>query len=649
MKLNFTNLNKSRFNSIFKFCSASALSLFIANQSLAQTVVTYTYTGAIQTWTVPAGVASLTIQAIGAKGGNISTSIPGNGASMKGTFTVTPGQVLSLLVGQCPGLTTLYPGGGGGSFVGLGAAYATATPMIVGGGGGGANGTATGVSAPITTSGTGPTPGTGGNGAPAASCGSGGGGFFTSGGNDIIYSFIGGAGFQQGGAGGYGSPLYASSYQPGGFGGGGAADYVGSCNYRGGSGGGYSGGSAQGTAFIDIGEAGGSFNGGSNQVNTVGLGTGNGTITITYASCVTPTITVSSGTVCAGSSYTITTSGAGTYTFSGGSAVVTPTANTTYTVTGGIAGCPSSTNTAVSSITVNAVPTITVNSGSICSGKSFTIVPTGASTYSYSGGSAVVSPTVNTTYSVTGTNTLGCSVLALSSVTVNASPTISVTSGSICSGASFTMVPTGAITYTYSGGSAVVTPTSNTSYSVTGTNTLGCVSTNTAVSSVTVNASPFISASASSSLICVGQSAILTASTSATTYTWNTGATTMSVTVSPTVTSTYTVSSIGSNGCIGNGNVTVTVNACTGINEAAASSISVYPNPSYGILNVSLTATLAQNSVIEIYDALGKLVVKQLVANELNTINISNLDNGIYIFKVISNNTILKSGKLVKQ
>jgi hypothetical protein len=649
MKLNLNKTNKSRFTSIFKLCSASALSLFITNHSLAQTVVNFTYIGAIQTWTVPAGVTSLTIQAIGAKGGNISSSTPGNGASMKGTFTVTPGQVLSLLAGQCPGVTTLYPSGGGGSFVGLGASYATATPMIVAGGGGGANGSATGVSAPITTSGTGPTPGTSGNGAPSAACGSGGGGYFSNGGNDLNYGFIGGRGFQQGGAGGTASITYASSYQVGGFGGGGAANYVGSCNYRGGSGGGYSGGSAQGTSFIDIGEAGGSFNGGTNQLNTVGLGTGNGTITITYASCITPTITVNSGIICSGSSFTISASGASTYTYSGGSAIVTPTSNTSYTITGGVPGCPSATNIAVSSITVNAVPTVTVNSGSVCSGQSFTLFPTGAATYSYSGGSAVVSPTANTTYSVTGTNTLGCSVVAISSVTVNASPTISVTSGSICSGSSFTMVPTGAITYTYSSGSAVVTPTSNTSYSVTGSNTLGCVSINTAVSSITVNPSPVILASASNSIICVGESAILTASTSATSYTWNTGATTATISVSPTVTSTYTVSSIGTNGCVGNGNITVTVNACTGINEAVANLISVYPNPSNGVLNVSLTASLARNSVIEIYDALGKLVVKQILANELNSINISNLENGIYIFKVINTNNILKTGKLVKQ
>ena len=89
-----------------------------------------------------------------------------------------------------------------------------------------------------------------------------------------------------------------------------------------------------------------------------------------------PTITVNSGSVCAGTSFTMAPSGASTYTYSSGTAVVTPTATSSYSVTGtNAAGCISS-NTAVSTVTVNALPTITVNSGSVCAGSSFTMSPT---------------------------------------------------------------------------------------------------------------------------------------------------------------------------------------------------------------------------------------------------------------------------------
>ncbi len=372
---------------------------------------------------------------------------------------------------------------------------------------------------------------------------------------------------------------------------------------------------------------------------------------------VAPTITAtaSSNTICAGSTVTLTGSGAVNYTWTPvgittATAAVTPTATAIYTLSAVMVGCPTLTSTTTKTITVNAT-TVTVNSGAICTGSAFTITPAGSATsYTISGGSAVVTPTANATYTVTGTNSVTtCSNSAISTVTVNALPTISVTSGAICAGNSYTMVASGAGTYTYTGGSAVVTPTANTSYSVTGTSTLGCVGSNTAVSSVTVNANPSVSASTSNSMICSGESAVLTASTSATSYTWNTGATTMSVSVSPTVTSTYTVNVSNAAACVASSTVMVTVNACVGINEAVANLISVYPNPNNGVVNINLTAELAKNATLEVYDALGKLVVKQVLVNELNTINMSNLDNGIYTFKVLNNTNTVKIGKLIKQ
>jgi hypothetical protein len=54
--------------------------------------------------------------------------------------------------------------------------------------------------------------------------------------------------------------------------------------------------------------------------------------------------------------------------------------------------------------------TTSVTSGSICIGASYTIVPSGASSYTFSSGSAVVSPT--------GTSSSGCSTSAVCTVTV---------------------------------------------------------------------------------------------------------------------------------------------------------------------------------------------------------------------------------------
>src|SRR6266545_3316962 len=64
----------------------------------------------------------------------------------------------------------------------------------------------------------------------------------------------------------------------------------------------------------------------------------------------------------------------------------------------------------VLTVSVSTTPTITSNSGTICSGASFTISPSGAgaSTFGISGGNFTVSPVLTTTYAVTGTSTAGC-------------------------------------------------------------------------------------------------------------------------------------------------------------------------------------------------------------------------------------------------
>jgi hypothetical protein len=424
-----------------------------------------------------------------------------------------------------------------------------------------------------------------------------------------------------------------------------------------------------------------------------------------------PVVTVNSGAICSGASFTMVPAGASTYVYSGGSAIVSPAVNTSYTVTGtNAAGC---TNTAASTVTVNALPILTATSGSICSGNSFTMVPTGAITYTYSGGSAVISPSVTTSYTVSGSNAAGCVSSIVKTITVSATPVIIVSPGAVCIGGSWTITPTGATTYTYSSGSAVVSPTATTSYTVSGSSAAGCqsstvitVSVNptlafsansgsvcigstftmtpsgassytfssgtavvtptttttytivgvnsvgcygTQICTVTVNALPLVSATTSNTLICLGGSAVLTASTTATSYTWNTGATTLSVSVSPTITSTYTVNVSNAASCSASSMVMITVSPCTGINEIFSNSISVYPNPNNGLINISLTSELAQHSSLEIYDAIGKLVVKQVLANELNAINISNLNNGIYLFKLLNNSDIIKIGKLIKE
>lgn len=286
-------------------------------------------------------------------------------------------------------------------------------------------------------------------------------------------------------------------------------------------------------------------------------------ITVTVSAY--PTITVNSGSICAGGSFTMTPSGAASYTFQGGSAVVSPTTNTSYTVTGSSSiGCLA-VNVATANVTVISNPTISVNSGSMCIGSTFTMNPTGASTYTFQSGSAVVSPTANSTYTVIGSSGVGCiSNVVTSSVTVNPVPVVTANNGTVCAGSSFTIVPSGASSYTYQGGSAVVNPTVSTSYTVVGSNAFGCVS-NPASSFVFVNALPVVTAITSLTTICQGQTSNITAG-GAITYTWNTGSNNVVIAVSPTVNSSYTVTGSDANGCTKSAVASITVNPLPTIN-----------------------------------------------------------------------------------
>ena len=291
------------------------------------------------------------------------------------------------------------------------------------------------------------------------------------------------------------------------------------------------------------------------------------TVTVT----VNPSPTINAGsdvTINLGESTTLTATGGNTYLWSTGSTsssiTVSPTVTTTYTVTGYLNGCESTDTVTVflvdNSVTANAGPDV-----SICNGSSTTLTATGGSTYLWSTGATTasisVSPTTTTTYTVTaydatGTNSDTDDV----TVTVNAIPVANAGADvSTCQGTSVTLSASGGSSYLWSTGATTqtinVNPNSTTTYSVQVTQN-GCSSSDTVT--VTVNPSPTINAG-SDVTINLGESTTLTA-TGGNTYLWSTGSTSSSITVSPTVTTTYTVTGY-LNGCQNTDSVTVFVNS----------------------------------------------------------------------------------------
>ena len=252
--------------------------------------------------------------------------------------------------------------------------------------------------------------------------------------------------------------------------------------------------------------------------------------------------------------------------------IVLPTATTTYSVTGTASGC---TSTATVSVTVNPLPTVSASASpaAICNGATSVLTASGANTYNWShslgsGSSKTVSPTGTTTYTVTGITSEGCSGTATVSVTVNPLPTVTATASpnSVCLGNSSILTANSNITGTTfewsgtlgTGSTKTITPISTTTYSVTGTTLFGC-SSSTSIT-ITVNALPNTSITTSDETICNGESSILTAS-GADFYSWshNLG-TGLSQTVSPTSTTTYTVTGSYANGCSSTASIQITVN-----------------------------------------------------------------------------------------
>lgn len=66
------------------------------------------------------------------------------------------------------------------------------------------------------------------------------------------------------------------------------------------------------------------------------------------------------------------------------------------------------------------VPNISISSGTICAGESFVFTPSGASTYTFPGGSASITPQTSSDYTITGKNAAGCVGSATLHVSVDA-------------------------------------------------------------------------------------------------------------------------------------------------------------------------------------------------------------------------------------
>lgn len=203
---------------------------------------------------------------------------------------------------------------------------------------------------------------------------------------------------------------------------------------------------------------------------------------------------------------------------------------------------------------------VNLPSTSICYGTSVNLSasygPSGSNViYSWMPGgqttsSITVSPTASTFYTVVGcdTVTLCCDT---ATIPVSVCPPLVVAiagADTISCGQSATLCASGGAAYSWSTGSnascIVVAPTTTTTYSVTAVDPCGCIYT-AAFTVTVVGCSPSVVVSPQTINTCVGNCVNITAIASGGTppysYVWSTGATTSSILVCPSVSTSYTV------------------------------------------------------------------------------------------------------------
>lgn len=310
-----------------------------------------------------------------------------------------------------------------------------------------------------------------------------------------------------------------------------------------------------------------------------------------------------------------------TFTYPDGTTSTNITANESHTsVLLSSAGCDS---IIVTNLTVNSVLNYTENLD-ICSGT----------TYTYPDGTVSNNITSNESHVSNFVSQNGCDSIITTNLNIIPVPTVTVNSETICEGETVTILATpstGGGTYSWTPGgetndNIVVSPTSTTTYTVSYTLN-GCTS-NTATSTVTVNPMPVSTVSEANN--------VLTADQGSANYQWldcNNGnqaiAGETGQTYAPTANGSYAVE-ITLNGC-------TSTSACStistiGLDELAAGSISLYPNPVFDAIYLESNDKTIGTVSYNILDGRGRVVFKGDA--ELNqAIDIQQLEAGAYFIE----------------
>jgi len=85
-----------------------------------------------------------------------------------------------------------------------------------------------------------------------------------------------------------------------------------------------------------------------------------------------------------------------------------------------------------------------------------------------------------------------------------------------------------------------------------------------------------------------------------------------------------------------------------GVEEVSQTELTMYPNPTSGLVNVNVTSDLV-GSTLNVYNTLGAVVLNERISTSgLHTIDLSDLNSGIYVVE-LSSNEQRRFGRIIKE
>ncbi|MDY0141925.1 MAG: T9SS type A sorting domain-containing protein [Bacteroidales bacterium] len=281
-----------------------------------------------------------------------------------------------------------------------------------------------------------------------------------------------------------------------------------------------------------------------------------------------------------------------------------------------------------------------------CVGTTVTLNPQIGSSWLWSNNTTLPSLTVNTQkwYYVTVNNDYGCQGVDSVFVKFNPLPVINLGSDQeYCADENIIISAPNAVSWLWSTGETTqgITVTSSNNYRCTITDINGCQNSDTI--RITVQALPNANLGPDAT-IQANQTLIIGVPEGEYMYEWNTGANTSNILIDASQLDLgnhlYSITVTNIHDCKSSDQITITIVPASDVPENIANKISITPNPTNGLINISGQGI----NNITIFDNIGK----ELISTKNTNIDLSKYPAGMYFVKISANNEIITK-KLIKQ